>query len=235
MKNKKTILATLALGLIAAPTILTANVYAADSNATVEFTAPTDSVDPVDPEDPSQPGDVDEDDGNITGETGPFTLDYVSHIDFGSHEISPSSQVYNSTTERPYIQVSDRRGTGEGWNVTASASTFNDGSDPSLPGSVISFADGDAISASTTDGPTVNGSIDLATGGDAVQVASAEARESGAALNTAEGLGTWVVRWLSEDTTDTNEKVSLNVPEASATEGNHTSTITWTLTSGPGQ
>src|SRR5699024_11718832 len=104
--------AGLAVSLIASGTI-----YAeepANSNATVNFTAPDDPVGPVDPTDPTQPNtDSPEDNGNITGQNGPLSLDYVSHLDFGNQEISTSEEIYSSETTEPYIQVTDLRGSGE--------------------------------------------------------------------------------------------------------------------------
>jgi len=127
-------LATLALGL-AAPLVAQADATTTpvsfDTTDTVEFTANTDPTDPVDPTDPDTtnpevPG---------TGDKGPLSLDYVPTLDFGSQKIATGTQTFgakgvigqNSGTEltQPhYVQVTDNRGTAEGWNVSAVMTPF---------------------------------------------------------------------------------------------------------------
>ena len=232
--KRKAAVAALAVCVAGSTGFATAAIAAepAESDAVIEFIQPNDPVEVLDPE-TLEEGDDPGDGGNVTGQEGPLTLDFVSHLDFGTHQISPAEAVYEATTNRPYVQVSDRRGTGEGWQLTAQAGTFVSGEDESLNGSVVTFTDGDAASNLNGLAPTVQPTVELVSGGDAVDVATASARVEGEALNTAEGLGTWLVRWLNDDPDTTNEKVTLTVPEATATEGTHTSVLTWTLTSGP--
>lgn len=207
-----------------------------ESNATVNFTAPDDIVGPVDPTDPSQPNTDDpEGNGYITGQIGPLSLDYVSHIDFGSQEISTTEQVYESTTLEPYIQVTDVSGTGDGWQVTAQASEFiGDDNTVSLPGSSIQFNNGDTASTSDSENPVIEEAINLVTGGDAADVVTAASRATGEPVNTAQGLGTWVTRWLAGGEATSNGNVTLTVPGSSASAGDHTAEISWTLANGPG-
>ncbi|TRM09235.1 WxL domain-containing protein [Lentibacillus cibarius] len=68
---------------------------------------------------------------------GAFRLDSVSTLLFGVNEIKAKKTVYKSITTDPYVQVTDTRGTGEGWKVTAQASEFSDGEKETLPGSSI--------------------------------------------------------------------------------------------------
>ena len=226
--------AGLAVSLIASGTI-----YAeepANSNATVNFTAPDDPVGPVDPTDPTQPNtDSPEDNGNITGQNGPLSLDYVSHLDFGNQEISTSEEIYSSETTEPYIQVTDLRGSGEGWDVTAEVSNFISDEDGtvSLPSSSIQLNNGDTVSTSESANPVVPASINLVTGGDSTTVVSAASRVAEEPVNTAQGLGTWVTRWLAGEGNTENGNVTLTVPGSTATAGSHTATITWTLETGP--
>lgn len=205
------------------------------SEATITFTTPDDSVAPVNPRNPEEeyPGDA-ASDGNVTGQSGPLTLDYISNISFPTKDISTGEMTYNSETNEPFIQISDRRGTGGGWNVQATAESFTDlDGNPTLPGAIITFTNGAMDSSSTTPAPSdVNESIVLNTNGDSDDVVSAAAREDGAALNTAEGLGTWIMAWLNDE--GENENVKLYVPESTTTAGTHTATINWTLTDGPG-
>ncbi|WP_088072364.1 WxL domain-containing protein [Gottfriedia luciferensis] len=202
------------------------------SKVGVEFIAgsgPVTPVDPVDPEKPLDPGPTDPTDPP-TGETGPLTLDYVSSVHFGTKEISSNNQVYFSKSKKPFIQVTDRRGTGEGWKVTAKASKFSNGSYESLPGAVISFKNGTVASASNGNAPTPSQSITLNADGSTASTVVTAAPNS--------GLGTWLTRWLGPNPNVNdgaeNENVTLTIPGGSATVGNHEATITWTLTDAPG-
>ncbi|EHL2520593.1 WxL domain-containing protein, partial [Listeria monocytogenes] len=125
-----------------------------DSKATVKFKAGTGVVNPVDPENPTKPIDP-LDPSNPTdpgtGNTGSLTLDYVSSVNFGEHEVSSTEQSYSSTSRKPFIQISDRRGTGAGWKVTATATAFqNEDGAASLSGATLSFKNGETASASNT-------------------------------------------------------------------------------------
>ena len=204
-------------------TVLAATVSTATSNATVTFMPGTDANDPVDPDDPSKPLDPP---GQGTGEAGSLSIDYVSNITFGSQTISGSQKVYNANELKPFVQVTDTRGTGAGWNVIAKASVFNDGTNDSLKGSTISFTGGYAISSNpSATKPIPSSPVVLATD-------STEATVVSAATNS--GLGTWVNRWYPTETTAvSNDNVTLTVPAGSATAGTHTSTITWILADAP--
>lgn len=212
-----------------------AEVSNGESDAEIEFTPGTGApevVDPTNPEEPYEPDPTDPTDPQNppTGETGPLTLDYVSSIDFGENEIVSNTEIYESSTLRPFIQVTDRRGTGEGWTVTASASAFeatvDEETKETLPGSVITFANGEVISTSTSEAPNPVEQVVLETGGDAAEVVTASVDS---------GLGSWVNRWFPSEETPTNDNVTLEVPAGAATAGQHTATIAWTLTDAPGQ
>lgn len=235
MKFKKSLFYVLGASLIVTAAFNTDVTHAEgtyDSDATVTFTLPDGPVGPVDPMDPSEPLDeeVAEQLGNITGDSDALSLDFVSNIDFGSHEVDLDGGSYESTTDIPYIQVTDRRGPGEGWNVTARVTPFESEGTQTLPGATINLNNGDADSTSSTAEPVVPQSIVLPTDNTDVNVASA----GGGTLEEAQGLGTWVIRWLSQNEETTNENVTLDIPASSATRGDHTATINWTLTDGPG-
>lgn len=230
MKKPLVSLLSLALAFTVVSPSLSAE-GSAESQATVNFTAPEESVAPVNPLNPEESNNNAGNEGNVTNQSGPLSLDYVSHLDFGSQVISTSQKIYESTTDTPYIQVSDLSGTGNGWNVKAQVSEFNDGEVVSLPGSSIQLEGGDTVSTTNTDDPVINPSINLVTGGDPVNVVTAAPKEDGSTVSTAQGLGTWVMRWLGESE-GKNEKVTLTVPGSTASVGNHTATITWTLNAG---
>lgn len=203
--------------------VLATTASSATSSATVTFTPGTEPTSPVDPDDPSKPLDPP---GRGTGEAGPLSIDYVPNITFGSQAISASQKVYNANELKPFVQVTDIRGTGAGWNVIAKASSFNDETGDSLKGSTISFVGGYVISAnSSASKPTASTLVVLTTD-------NAESTVLVAAENS--GLGTWVDRWYPTETTaSSNDNVTLTVPAGSATAKTHTSTITWTLADAP--
>lgn len=205
-----------------------------DSNASVNFKAGTGIVNPVDPTDPTLPLDP-LDPSNPTnpgtGNTGPLTLDYVSSVEFGEQEVSSNEETYSATSRKPFIQVSDRRGTGKGWSVTATASSFQDEDDASsLAGATLSFQNGESASASTTtSSPTASQNVNLPTDGTSI-VKVVSAKET-------EGKGTWINRWFGatpDDTDSLNDNVTLTIPGGSATIGSHEATISWTLSDAPG-
>lgn len=232
MKIKKIASLTLA-GALAFTAIASHTVLAAESEAKIIFTQPTDAPGLLNPgnldetigEDPEQIEDF-EDKGTVTGETGPLTLDYVSNLDFGTHEISVSEMTYEAL-DRAHIQVTDRRGAqSTGWKVTVQASQFSNEGQPSLEGASITFKNGtvatnlEGVTAPTTSEFTVT------TGGQAVTVTNA-AKGS--------GVGTWLTIWDKEADAETNSNVTLTVPQNTATPGTHVSTLTWTLADAPGQ
>lgn len=203
--------------------ILAATVSTVTSEATVTFTPGTEPSSPVDPDDPSKPLDPL---GQGTGEAGPLSIYYVPSITFGSQPISGSQQIYNASELKPFVQVTDARGTGAGWNVIAKATPFNDGTADSLKGSTISLKGGYDLSANTSaTKPIPSNPVVLTTD-------NTEATVLVAAENS--GLGTWIDRWYPTETTVTsNDNVTLTVPSGTATAKTHTSTITWTLADAP--
>ncbi len=161
---------------------------------------------------------------DITFESGTLTLAEMSSFSFGTHTISPVLQTYPALETSVFLGVRDLRGTGEGWKVTALASRFNPGANPTLPGTSISLINGTAVSTQLAGNePTVVQNIRMDCDGIAsVNIASA-------AINT--GLGVWTIEWNGNAGGNTN--ATLNVPGGIATVGTHTTTITWTLADAP--
>lgn len=234
MKNivKKFTLVSLAtLGIVASShTVIAQNLT---SEGKITFENPDNEyVPPKDPENPAN--DLSGGDGK-TNEGTPkslLTLDYVTNLDFGTHKVNQSATTYNTVTEKPFVQVSDRRQTGEGWNLTAQLGNFSikDKDNPTLVGSTITFKNANV----QTPGPGKNeptaGEVTLEANGASGRIASAAAKTG--SLSTAQGLGTWLIDWIKDGE---NDNVTLTVPANEASEGQHSATITWTLTSGPGQ
>lgn len=215
---------TTAIALNAALFMASTNVHAAEPEAAtstnkVQFngdnTDPTDPINPVDPIDPTNPG---------TGNSGPLSIDYVSNIDFGIQEVSSNTEVYQALNEKPYVQVTDKTGSGDGWLLTAQATEFknSDGS-KTLKGAELSFLNGQTgtTAANISTAPTVNQSV-IFTNQAAQEVMKAE---------VGAGKGTWTDNWSG--TANANENVLLKVLPGSADATSYQATITWTLTSGP--
>ena len=96
--------------------------------ATITFEVNDGETPPRDPDDPTgKPLDPTDPD-NPTIRIRAISLYYVFSIDFGAQNINMyEKETYQSTSLKPFIQITDNRGTGAGWKVTASASSFNDG------------------------------------------------------------------------------------------------------------
>lgn len=195
-----------------------------ESEINIQFAPGNEVINPVDPDDPSLPL---QPPGMGTGESGPLTLNYMSPIDFGIRPISSEFQVYPALTMKPFIQVTDLRGSGTGWEVEATASPFMGANGISLRGSIITFQAGEAISANPDLAkPVPFNLVELPTDGiTAVRVVRA---------NTDEGRGTWVIRWYPSAVNATdNDNVTLTVQRGTATIDANTATISWRLVDAP--
>lgn len=232
MKNivKKFTLVSLAtLGIVASSNTVIAQNLTSEGKITFE-NPENDYVTPKDPENPEN--DLSGGDGKTNDGTPEslLTLDYVTNLDFGTHKVNQSATTYNTVTQKPFVQVSDRRQTGEGWNLTAQLGNFSNGDNTTLAGSTITFKNANV----QTPGPGTNkpttGEVTLTAGKESGKIASAAAKTG--SLSTAQGLGTWLIDWIKDGE---NDNVTLTVPANEASAGQHSATITWTLTSGPGQ
>lgn len=228
--------AALFCSVMTAPAVM-ADPNEAESDVTIEFTVPDESdvptvVDPTNPsipfpEDPESrdPGDPDD---PVTGFSGPLTLDFVSSLDFGTVAISAQSQDYESLTLRPFVQVTDRRGTRAGWALTVSLSEFSDeGDDASLSGAVLNLKN------ATLATPGVWGTNTPSSPANPIVLASDDTTANVTVASEGSGAGTWLTRWLAEGEDTSNSYVTLFVPGGAATLGNHSATLTWILTDSP--
>ena len=169
---------------------------------------------PVDPTDPTNPG---------TGQTGPLSIDYVSNIKFGEHKITGKDIAYKAKNANPFIQVTDLRGAGEGWHLSAKMSEFKSGNKV-LRGATLAFKDGVVKAGSSSN-------ISVAPTKSDVLFDNTDSKPFMNAMDKG-GRGTWVTVWSGAD--QANEAVQLNVvagtPEA---DTEYTSSITWELADAP--
>lgn len=181
-----------------------------------------DTTGPVDPKDPTDPNKPNPEVPG-TGNRGPLTIDYVPNIEFGEQEIKEKEATYNAKTEHPYVQVSDRQGTGAGWNLKVSIDEFKNGDQKqTLKGAELSLKNGVVKSTSGNvsekpQGHNVTLNKDL-------QVIMQAGKE--------QGMGTWLDVFSGKK--DDNENVQLKVPAGSArAKQSYSSVIRWELTDAP--
>lgn len=221
-----TLLSVLAIGGMSLTVHAETTTDSATSTAKITFEGGDNSSNgPVNPDDPDNPlvdPDPNDPDNHGTGDKGPLSIDYVSNISFGTQEISQSKTVYVAKNAKPYIQVTDKRGTSDGWTLTAAASKFVTDDSSELKGAVLSFSNG-----------TLKTSSDNVSGKPKASNFTFDNNEAQSVM-TAKGLsgqGTWLDVFEGEE--GNNSNIQLTVPAGSAQAKEYSATITWTLTAGP--
>ena len=215
MSNKIKVL--LGTGVLFSTMIVPVMAAEPSSNAKVTFTAP-DTQTPVDPVDPGEGGD-----GNETGSTGPLTIDYVPNFKFEETEIDGTVKTLQSTSLKPFVQVTDRSASGKGWKLSATMGDFKNGTH-SISTAKLTLKDGvieKVDDANNATAPTTNSSIEL-TSGTPKTIMNAKAQT---------GMGSWLSKWFATGTT--NEKAILEIDSSTALAGEYTSVINWELTQQP--
>lgn len=215
---------TLATGL-AAPAAFAAGTSTSD--ATITFTEDGSATKPKDPDDPDKESG---DDG--TEMAGPLSIDYVPDLDFGEYVLNGKNQTYNATTMKPYIQVSDKRGTGAGWKVSAKLSHFTtagttEGSQGnSFPG-VLTFRNPTTVSTTGNNSkpPVTETSITLASGDTEKKLVGTE--------NPGDGMGSWLTRWYPKNETTSNDSLTLTLNTSNAYADSYKASVTWILSDAP--
>ncbi len=194
---------------------------------TVVFTyiASNEPISPVSPDDPTQdlyplePG---------TGQTGPLSIDYIPPISFSDHKVSSTNLVCKAINLKPFVQVSDFRGTGSGFKLQAKLSAFNCGDFLNcLPGSFICLNNGFSLSQNSEFVPpnTINSVILYSGDIYGVDVLIAP---------SGTGKGTSITRWYPTlETSLQNNNVFLTAPSGAVLAGTYNATITWSLIDAP--
>lgn len=172
-------------------------------------------------EDESKPSIVDPDNenGGETENTGLLTIDYVSSLSFGLNDLSSTAQTYTTNTDRPHVQVTDVRGSGQGWTLQVSATAFTEEVDEEttreLKGAAITLPGGEI--QTTLGNPSTNPNtyeVELNTTAQTIMDAEVDA-----------GMGTWASKFNTDG-------VELYVP-AGNYAGDYTAELTWTLSNAP--
>lgn len=231
-----TMMLSSAMGVLAADT----DVSVSDNKITFDTGGGT-VTPPVDPEDPDK--EIDPDDKEVvTDNKGSLRLDVVPAFDFGTQQIKTGIKNYYAELPKDktlneaipyYAQVTDVRGTGAGWRLSAKmTSQFSDGTN-TLTGAKIKLKNvaTKAQSGTTAPGTTWSGDLtyDAQNGGTVLDLASA-------AVN--EGMGVSAVRFGNTDrdggTLTADESVELEIPaDTQVYKATYKATIQWTLGATP--
>lgn len=154
-----------------------------------------------------------------TGQTGLLTIDAVPYFNFqGTGLVGTFTDVVPEGHTRN-TQVSDRRGTGAGWQLGLKIDAFKTsegvalkGAKLTIPVSVVAGKNNESAIPSTI--TPVDGLIDPVNGLDAGGIVTAL---------TDEGFGTWLTKF---------ENATLKVADGNA-NGSYTSVFTWSLGAAP--
>ncbi|MFS7394404.1 WxL domain-containing protein [Carnobacterium maltaromaticum] len=186
----------------------------------------TPPVNPKDPDNPIIPTPIDSSDpeNKGTGQIGPLSVDYVSNLKFGQQKISGRTIAYKALNADPFVQVTDLRGSGDGWSLSAKMSPFTNKNNQELKGATLSMKNSMVKAGSTSNISLAPVKSDLLF----------DNQESKLVMNASNkgGRGTWLNVWSG--TEEANESIQLNVlagtPEANT---EYTSSITWELEDAP--
>lgn len=157
-------------------------------------------------------------DATVTGGTLSFINSTPSNVTFPSVTLNGSNQ---TTSQTQTLDISDARGTGVGWNVTATSTLFTSGGN-TLPAGAVTIASTPTVAcdASVTCTTATTSGMSYPYTLPAAAVAPVATKMYNAAANTGMGAQTVTPTW------------QLAVP-ASAKAGSYTSTWTFSLVSGP--
>lgn len=170
---------------------------------------------PKDPMDPNNPG---------TGQIGPLSIDYVSNLKFGEHKIARGNMSYKALNKDPYIQVTDLRGVGEGWSLSAKMSNFVNEKNQVLKGATLTMTNGKVKAASPDNVSLIPQKSNVVFDNEQSQLVMQAAERS--------GRGTWLLSWKGTD--QGNGAIQLNVIAGTPKENTeYNASITWELEDAP--
>ncbi|MBO0473882.1 WxL domain surface protein [Enterococcus sp. DIV0840] len=208
-----------------------------NTDATITFEAGDDEVTPpVDPENPDPEIPVDPIDPPGPGTGGALSIDYGSKFKFGTQKISTTDKIYYAApdemsdgSKKPtYVQVTDKRGTLEGWKLSLSQpEQFKTSTGEELVGAQLKFTKGEAASIIDEKyAPTnVSSEIIMTPGESNLLAVNAE---------KGTGVGTWVYRFGS-NVDENADAVQLSVPGKSVKLAQqYSAKLVWSLENTPG-
>ena len=225
------------------------------TNGQVQFTADEEGELEVIP--PEVDPDV-EVEPEIPGTTGPLSIVKAATMNFGSQVISNQDQTYNMVAEManladgsgqvPYVsfaQVQDVRGTNAGWDLQVSLSDFTSNTQNNvLTGAEIEFVDSriQYEGSNTENAPSARAAGLTLLPNEAARSVMTAAQGQGAGAssvvwgNQADLMAQFVADGFDPETDVVeNSAIRLSIPGSTAKDATtYTSTLTWELTSTPG-
>ncbi|GEM_PF-870089 len=160
-------------------------------------------------------------DVSVTFTAGELTLSNVPSLNFGSHNISNQEENYSAELMGDNIRVSDLRGSGNGWKLMVSLSSFQleGGTLPTLKAASIQVANQVVSAANGTLGKEPAAVSPLVIPSDSTETLVWEAKID-------EGMGVWELIWEAAD-------VKLNVKPGTGQVGKSVATMDWNLQTAP--
>ena len=223
MKQLKILLVTMILFSAFAIHAFAESNAAEETEASITFVATDESAtDPVNPDNPDQTGTE-----TGTGMEGKLTLDYVPYFSFGSQNVGTGVETFSATDLKPFIQITDKRGTGNGWKIQVKLSDFS--GDNGTFKAVLKLSNGESKTTTNNKStePTTTTPITVSSGSDEVTIVSAS-------TDNKAGMGTWIVRWYpTEPTSIENDSVTLTMDTSGMLIGSYTATLDWIFTDAP--
>ncbi|MGM0889233.1 MAG: WxL domain-containing protein [Bacillota bacterium] len=237
---KNTVATGFALSLIFGGLGFSASANTAATDGSVGFQPSNEKppiVNPTDPEDEIDPEDFE-------GTEGPLSLDYAPSLNFGTDnpisvreitlyaDLTTVTSNANGSVEVPnFVQVTDNRGSGEGWSLLVKQEgQFKTGDEDELIGAEITFENGELYNASGSISASPIGTEEFT-----LEFSEDGSGQSQVVMEAAEdtGEGSWGTKYAGDD--DGKESVSLTVPGTSTKVANKTysTTLVWTLQDAP--
>lgn len=185
---------------------------------------PTKPVEPIDPTNPAGPP---------AGTGGSLSIDFASGFQFGNQAISTKNETYYAIAQEytgfdgvkkkgpNYIQVSDVRGTGSGWQLGVKQNgQFQTAEAQTLEGAELLFKNGEMVSnLSSTYAPNASGTFEMPLDSE-INVVTAGSEK---------GIGTWLYRFGSDESSG-GSSVQLSVPGSSIKYAKkYQTSLTWSL------
>ncbi|MGX7245765.1 WxL domain-containing protein [Enterococcus quebecensis] len=228
MKKHTLVLASLALGLL---TVGSLQLEAQAEKKSDANSITTIKMLPGDENAVHPPVDKDKDDEDEenegTGNKGTLTIDRVPNIKFGDININGSDQVEYAKNSNPYTQVTDVRGTSNGWALYVKADEFASDKNEKLTGAALTLNKGNVVTNSTgkTITPPIANNVTLTKQNQKIMTAAAKS-----------GEGTWMLSWKNLEQQEKNKNIQLSILAGTAKANTeYKTTIYWELQDAPGK